>query len=261
MTTLRARILFILLIALAPAIASPDDKPTWLLHLPGMGGEMVIDHLLTRGLLDGGIDADLTIYDWTGPDRGPVALAQVKRHEAQSTIVAQMIEKHVREHPNQKIIITSHSAGAGILAWALEKLPDDVMVDDIVFCAPALSPDFDLSKALRHARHKAYAFNSVLDVVVLGYGTKMAGTVDRKNVDAAGRVGFVMPDGGDAEQYAKLQQIPYDADWLRFGNAGEHIGPMMRPFARNVIASVLLGKGIPPHATTRPATQAATTHP
>ena len=256
-------VLFVLLVAritLAQPATAPSEK-IWLLHLPGIGGEMRIDHLFTQGLMQGGINADLQIYDWTGPDRGMVALMQVKRHEDQSTIVAQMIEKHAREHPDQKIMITCHSAGAGIAIWALEKLPHDVMVEDLVMVASALSPPYDLSKALRHVRHKAYAFNSKLDVLILSMGTKGFGTVDRVKTDAAGRVGYVMPPNGDPEQYAKLTQYPYDPDWLRFNNAGEHIGPMMRSFSKNVVASVLLGKGLPPRATTAPATTQPATIP
>lgn len=234
------------------------SEQSWLLHLPGIGGEMRIDHLFTQGLLQGGVNADIQIYDWTGSDRGMIALMQVKRHQDQSTIVAQMIERRAREHPGQKITLTGHSAGTGIAVWALEKLPDDVMVDDLVMIASALSPQYDLSKALRHVRHKAYAFNSMLDVLILSIGTKGFGTVDRVKTDAAGRVGFTMPPNGDAEQYAKLTQYPYDPDWLRFNNAGEHIGPMMRSFSKNVIASVMLGKGLPPRATTLPSSQPTT---
>ena len=215
---------------------------------------MRIDHMFTSGLLAGGIDADLEIYDWTGTDRGMIALMQSKRHAEQSTIVAKMIEKHVRENPNQKVMITGHSAGTGIAIWALEKLPDDVKVDDVVLMASALSPKYDLSKALRHVRGKVYAFNSALDVLILSVGTKGFGTVDRVKTDAAGRVGFEMPESADKEQYAKLKQVPYDPDWLRFNNPGDHIGPMMRSFSRNVVARVLLGQGLPPRATTQPAT-------
>src|SRR5688572_15668631 len=171
----RCSLAFVLILMIARlAGAQPTTAPSekaWLLHLPGIGGEMRIDHLFTQGLAQGGVEADIQIYDWTGVDRGMVALMQSKRHAEQSTIVAQMIEKHVRENPNQKVIVTCHSAGTGIAVWALEKLPDDVVIDELVLIASALSPQYDLSKALRHVRHKAYAFNSNLDVLILSVGT------------------------------------------------------------------------------------------
>jgi pimeloyl-ACP methyl ester carboxylesterase len=251
----------LLVLSLIGAAGSPEQRatPAWLLHVPGMGGKMVIDRLLTSGLLEGGIEAKLEIFDWTGEDRGPIALVQVARHETQSTLLAKKIEAYVRDNPNQQVIITCHSAGAGIVVWALEKLPDDVMIDDLVMISSALSPQYDLSKALRHVRHRAYAFNSSLDTLILSVGTKMLGTVDRVKGDAAGLNGYVMPETADKSQYAKLEQIPYDADWMRFDNNGEHIGPMMRPFAKNVIARVVLGKGLPPRATTAPATRPTAT--
>ena len=219
---------------------------------------MRIDHLFTQGLLNGGVNADIEIYDWTGTDRGLIVLMHSKRHQDQSTIVAKMIEKRIRENPKLRITITGQSSCTGIAVWARDKLPDDVFVDDFVMIASALSPQYDLSKALRHVRARAYAFNSSLDVLILSIGTKGFGTVDRVKGVAAGLVGFTMPESADKEQYAKLTQFPYDADWLRFNNPGDHIGPMMRSFAKNVVASVMLGKGVPPRATTRPATVPST---
>ena len=254
-------VVVLLLLCARVALAQPTSTPTdkvWLLHLPGIAGEMRIDHLFTQGLLNGGVNADIQIYDWTGTDRGMVALMQSKRHQEQAAIVAQMIEKRVRENPNLRITVTGHSAGTGIAVWALEKLPDDVMVDDLVMIASALSPQYDLSKALHHVRGRAYAFNSALDVLILSIGTKGFGTVDRVKGDAAGLIGFRMPPNADEEQYAKLTQFPYDADWLRFNNPGDHIGPMMRSFAKNVVARVMLGKGVPPRAATRTTTRPST---
>jgi hypothetical protein len=71
------------------------------------------------------------------------------------------------------------------------------------------------------------------------------GTVDRVKTDAAGRVGFIRPDNASAEQYQKLVAVPYDSAWMRFDNFGDHIGPMMRPFAKHVIAPTLLDGVVP----------------
>lgn len=218
---------------------------------------MGIDRAVTQGMLAGGIDARVEIYDWTGTDRGLVALGNVTRHREQSKIVADKITRVARGEDGaaapKRIIVTSHSAGTGIAVWALEQLPDDVMIDDLVLIASALSPQYDLSRALKHVRHKAWAFNSELDMLVLGTGCKMFGTVDRVNTDAGGRVGFALPsEPAVAGQYEKFEQVPYDNDWMRFRNNGEHIGAMSRSFARNVIARVLKGEGLPPRATTTP---------
>ena len=77
-----------------------------------------------------------------------------------------------------------------------------------------------------------------------------------------------MPPAGDAVQYAKLIQIPYRSEWLRLGNVGDHIGATMRPFARRIIAPLLVTGQIPelfpatqPSATTAPARAAQPAEP
>jgi hypothetical protein len=54
-----------------------------------------------------------------------------------------------------------------------------------------------------------------------------------------------MPKTADAQQYAKLISIPYNPAWMRWGNSGDHIGEMMRPFAQNCICPLLLSGTLP----------------
>lgn len=236
----------------APATQSFTRGRTYLLHLPGIGGLMRIDELLTGGLSRGGIDADINIYDWTSGNPGMPALGALQRNKLEARKIAELIVERLRDEPDAKIIMTGHSAGAGIAVWTLENLPDDVHIDTLVMIAPALSPQYDLSTALKHVRNRAYSFNSEYDPI-LGPGTRAFGTIDRIMTNAAGRVGFKMPDGGDEQQYAKLVQIPYDRGWMAYGNIGDHIGAMMPRFAARVIAPLLLS-GELPRATTQPAT-------
>ena len=241
----------------ATAPASQPQQQIFLLHLPGIGGLMRIDKLLTGGLKTGGLGAaDVVVYDWTSGNPGLAALGAVQRNKQEAKKIAQMIERRVREHPELRIVITGHSGGSGLAVWALEDLPDDVQIDTLVMLAPALSPSYDLSAALRHVKNKAYAFNSEYDPV-LGPGTRAFGTIDRIMTNAAGRVGFEKPAGADDAQYSKLVQIPYDRGFMIFGNIGDHIGPMMPRFAARVIAPLIL-TGELPHPTTQPSTQPTT---
>jgi hypothetical protein len=243
----------------APATA-PATQPVqqiFVLHLPGIGGLMRIDRLLTGGLTSGGIDAEVRIYDWTNGNPGMPALGGLQRNKQEAKNVAKLIQKRARENPDEKIIITCHSGGAGIAVWALESLPDDVDIDTLVMLAPALSPGYDLSGALKRVRFKAYSFNSEYDPI-LGPGTRAFGTIDRVMIDAAGRVGFEAPAGADERQYAKLVQFPYNRAWMSFGNIGDHIGPMMPRFASRVIAPLLLTGELPEFSSTQPTTASAT---
>jgi hypothetical protein len=241
----------------APLFAAPATQPL-LIHVPGIGGHLPLDDHLVMGLKDGEIEGWIEIHDWTGPDRGLAALLQTNRHEEQSTLLAKLITDKVRKYPNVRITITSHSGGCGIAAWALEKLPDDIVIDTWVQMQSALSPEYDLSKALAHVR-RAYSFRSDLDTVVLGTGTKALGTIDGEKSESAGKVGYTMPESADAQQYKKLTQFAYDESWMRFDDIGDHIGPMTYRFARFMIAPLLKTGNLPkapplPHAATRPTT-------
>ena len=225
--------------------ASIDPPPAYHIHLPGIGGYRSIDRFMLRGLREGGFDAQIEPYDWTEEDPGLGALLATQRHKTESKRVAQLILKHVREHPDSRLTVSAHSGGAGIIVWALEQLPDDAKIDTLVLLAPALSPRYDLTKALRHVRGHVYAFYSPYDIAVLGIGTSMLGTIDGVKTDAAGKVGFAKPTSADDRQYAKLVQIPYDAAWVRLGNIGDHIGALTRPFGKAVLAPLLLTGQLP----------------
>ena len=217
-----------------------ESKYIWLLHLPGIGGEMPIDHSMTRGLKDGGYPGQIEIYDWTEHDPGLSALLSRQRNDREAKKISQMIEKRLRDNPKLRITLTSHSAGTGLAVWALEKLPEGMQVQTLVMLASALSPRYDLTTALKHVRGKAYLYYSNGDTLVLGAGTKLFGTVDGVNSEAAGLVGFSRPKVADAKQYEKLVQVPYDKGWLAYHDTGDHIGCMSRSFARHVLAPVAL---------------------
>jgi pimeloyl-ACP methyl ester carboxylesterase len=247
----------------APPATQPavDFSNTWLLHLPGIGGELRIDHDMVSGLKDGGWNGPITIYDWTEKDPGLDALGNIKRNRREAAKVAKMIEKHLEQNPNLQITITSHSGGTAIAVWALEMLPPKVNVQQLVLLASALSPQYDLSKALKHVSGKAYAFYSEGDAIVLGVGTKMFGTMDGKKTQAAGLVGFTRPPKGDRTQYARLIQRAYDKGWMVFGNIGNHIGPMSRSFAEHVLEPILSGHADAITTTTNTSTEVTTTQP
>lgn len=224
----------------SPGWSAEQERPGYYhLHLPGIGGERIIDHLMVQGLGQAGLNAHSEIYDWTGPDVGLRALSNSQRHHQQSRIIAEKITRQYRADPHRPILLTGHSAGSGLAVWALEKLPEDVHVHTLVLIAPALSPTYDLSPALRRVTGRAFAITSMFDTV-LGTGTRLLGTVDGVRTDAAGRVGFVMPDApAFPREYEKLVHVPYDPLFLRMGHIGDHIGAMLTPFARQVIAPLI----------------------
>jgi pimeloyl-ACP methyl ester carboxylesterase len=214
----------------------------YVLHLPGVGGFLPVDRGMIAGLRAGGVGQDIHFYDWTEHDPGIDALHAYDRNQREAAHVADLLATRIASAPHARLVLTSHSGGGAIAVWALENLPANDQVDAVLLMAPALSPDYDLTAALRHVRGKMYVFWSSGDQFILGLGCRICGTMDRKQTDAAGLVGFTPPPTADMDQYKKLDQRPYDPDWVFLGNFGDHIGPMAAPFAKTVLAPLVKGQ-------------------
>ena len=250
----------------APSVVYASVAPprAYHLHLPGIGGYRRIDKNMLIGLEEGGLNADVQEYDWTMGNPGLASLLGVQRHTVESARVAKLITNAVAAHHGAARDDELSQRRGGDRGVGVEQCPDNVQIDDLLMLSPALSPDYDLSKALKHIRGHLYVIYSDYDVAVLGVGTSLFGTMDGEKVEAAGKVGFTRPAGADAAEYAKLEQVPFDSDWIRLGNIGDHIGSMSRPFARTILAPLLLRNELvklPPLATTRTAVAAAATQP
>jgi pimeloyl-ACP methyl ester carboxylesterase len=237
----------------------PDDvmaqiarKGPLLLHLPGIGGPRWCDQHLMSGLRYGGVFANQVLYDWTENQPGIHALQAYEQNHDEAAKVAEMLAAHASADPDSTIYLTAHSGGCAIAVWALEKLPDNVKVHTALLLAPALSPDYDLTPALRHVSDKMIVFTSTLDTVVLFTGTKLFGTMDGQHAPAAGFSGFAQPPGADSGEYRKLHQYPYRYSWEQYGDYGEHIGATAPLFAQWVIAPLILDRSTP---ATQPANQ------
>ena len=114
-----------------------------------------------------------------------------------------------------------------------------------IFLAPALSPGYDLTTALRAVSREMVVFWSPLDVFILGAGTRVFGTADRVRTASAGLVGFRIPSpptGGDSHpdgQYAKLRQVCWTPRMAASGYLGGHLGPDSPIFLRNYVIPLL----------------------
>ena len=231
-----------LLLVFAPVAArgaAPTTRPL-VLHIPGVGGFMDVDRSMLHGLELAGVDADFRYHDWTVTEHGVPALHDYSRNQRDAEGLAQSISVRHHAYPDGTIYLTAHSGGCAIAVWALEKLPPGSNVDVVLLMAPALSPQYDLSKALEHVRGSMHVFWSDGDYLILGLGCKLCGTMDQVHTYAAGYVGLKMPPSGDAIQYKKLIQHPYNTDWIQLYNFGDHIGPMSTPFAARVLAPLLV---------------------
>ena len=138
--------------------------------------------------------------------------------------------------------LVGKSGGAGIVVWALESLPDD-SVEVAVLIAPALSPTYDLARAMRAVRREMVVFWSPLDVIILGLGTRLFGTIDQVKSVSAGMVGFRPPASSDDPnrvQYAKLRQIRWRPEMAATGSLGGHLGSDSPAFLRKYVLPLLV---------------------
>jgi alpha-beta hydrolase superfamily lysophospholipase len=213
-----------------PPVEAPKQRVGFVvLHVPGISGYQRLDAEFLRALSQELGDAKTQFFDWPGKDKaGLNALLHPTLSRDKAKELATIITQLSTDHPHSNIVITSHSGGCGVTAWALEQLPAGVRVQQWIQIQSALSPGYDLTPALRHV-DLAQNFYSPYDDIVLGTGTRTMGTIDRVRTDAAGKVGF-------SREYPNLTQVPYDRAWIEHGNYGDHIGSMMPRFAKNVLA-------------------------
>jgi hypothetical protein len=81
-----------------------------------------------------------------------------------------------------------------------------------------------------------------MDLVVLGAGTRIFGTIDRVKSVAAGLVGFRVPrslDDSDRAQYAKLRQVRWRPAMASTGYLGGHVGSDSPAFLRRYVVPLL----------------------
>jgi len=154
----------------------------------------------------------------------------------------------VIDTPTCRFTWLAKSGGTGVIVKALEELPEGA-VNGVILLAPALSPAYDLTQALRAVRHEMVVFWSPFDVIVLGAGTRIFGTIDRVNSWSAGLVGFRVSEPISEDQrvqYAKLRQVRWRAKMASTGYLGGHVGPDSPAFLRKYVVPLLRKEQAPP---------------
>jgi hypothetical protein len=171
-------------------------------------------------------------------------LTNVANRDEKARLMAESVQRYKAERPLDPVFLVAKSGGSGVVVKALELLGEQ-QVERVVMLAPALSPAYDLSCALRAVRRELVVFWSPLDVVILGAGTKFFGTADRIRTVGAGLVGFRLPgtQGGRHEnkdaRYEKLRQIRWQARMAATGYLGGHFGTDSPLFLRKYVVPLL----------------------
>jgi pimeloyl-ACP methyl ester carboxylesterase len=218
--------------------------------LDGVGGYNWGPQWLRSGLDEAGVKGAIVIYDWSKGPKGMFVsdLVDEARNRAAAKDLATMIETYVAAMPNRPVTLIGHSGGTAVVVWALEDLPEACKVERVVLMAPALAPDYDLSRALRAVRRRLYVMYSYADVGLMAAGTAVFGTMDRQHSVSAGLTGFRLPADltlAQKVEYMKVRQIPWTINLVKSGHLGGHMGWTTTRFAREFIAPILTGKTDP----------------
>ena len=228
-----------------PEFVRRDDREILML-LDGVGGFQFIPLLVRKVLRDADSPISSTWFRWQAPIPGLmlVDLMWRTRNQRRAEMLADKLLALHRNHPDARIHIISYSGGAGVAVFALELLKGRVPIESLLLFAPAISPSYNLGPALRRV-HRAYVMMSRKDTWLLGAGTRLFGTMDRKRVRSAGMVGFAVPPElsvEDQQSYKRIRIIEWCDDFRRYGHSGGHTGWAQVSFLRQHLQGLLAGQ-------------------
>jgi pimeloyl-ACP methyl ester carboxylesterase len=190
-----------------------------------------------RGLRQAGVDRAIEVIEW---GRRPLAsmdnLTNLPANLERAKKIAGRVVSYEQEHPQRPVVVVGYSGGGGLAVLTAEALPEGCRIERMILIAAALAPDHDLSKTLSHCRDGLVNFYSERDVVMLGAGTALFGTIDRKYTPAAGRLGF-RDTQGKLLADKRVTQIAWESGWLWLGHNGMHTGWLAPGWSRDVLAA------------------------
>lgn len=204
--------------------------------LPGIEGRCYQARGTVAGLRDAGERRTIEIVEWgTRPFGSMQNLVDLSGNIVEAERIGEQLAAWQGEHPGEPMTLLGFSGGAGVAVLAAERLPAGVTLDRLILIGAALSPKYDLSAAARRCAGGIVNFYSRVDVIILGAGTFIFGTIDRAYTPAAGCVGFC--NGDDSLRCEPwLQQIGWRRDWRALGHYGGHLAWFARDWARDVLA-------------------------
>ena len=224
-----------------PDVMEPEQyTPGYIAMLPGIEGSSWQLAGTVKGLREAGISRKVEVIDWhDGPFCSMRNLTDIQANRVRAKSIARRIGEYHRKHPDSPITLIGYSGGGGLAAMIASELDQDVRLDRIILIAAALSPDYDLSPVMACARRGVVSFFSAGDWLILGFGTRLFGTIDRVNTESAGQIGFI--DGqGRLVKDDRLTQIPWMSTWHNLGHDGGHVGWLAQRWARDVLAPQIM---------------------
>jgi pimeloyl-ACP methyl ester carboxylesterase len=196
------------------------------------------DGPVRAGLREAGYQGVVERFGWSsmlGPM--PDHLLAGKGHPKVVDLARRIIDLR-RSNPDGQIIVMGLSAGTSLVVHALEKLPPDVAVDEVVLLSPSVSNRQDLSYAMKHVKGRLYATSSPYDDILATFFS--AGLEGGR---PAGQTGFVVPMDIPEERrrrYDRVYNLRWRPEYAAYGWTGDHVNVTSREFISKVIAPRVL---------------------
>ncbi len=206
------------------------------------------------GLREAGYRGHVQTFIWTMSFNPLLDQLVTVNAKARAGLLAREIEDYYKRYPNNQVNMIALSAGTGVAVWALEKLPSNVRINNLVLLGSSLSHDYDVTDALRHIDGKIYVFHSTQDAVLAA--VRFYGTIDgERGVDSAGQVGLRVPPGAED----RIVNTGWSRKYMRFGWAGGHTDCISSRFIRHVVSPLIKDNTQGPAAADSEATPARVT--
>jgi len=193
--------------------------------LPGIEMHPAHSALIREGLMEGGVPCAFEIYNWY---KGNIS-ARYVYDEAASRMrareLADYILEYQRAHPGRPVFIIGHSAGGAMAVFATEEAAGSRPIDGLIILAPALGPEYDLTRALGGCCGRMVNCWSSTDYFLKAL-TTAGQNLDGTSGKTAGQEGFRLPTGAPESRrkaFASLVQIKWAPEMLKEGNWGGHL--------------------------------------
>ncbi len=223
--------------------AAQEEQPVRgvIIVIGGVGGMDVLAASANLAWPRAGVKHEIREFVWTHGRGKPFTDLQDRDHlRAKAAELADYIRRLKAENPNRPIFIVAKSGGTGLALLAAELLPANTL-ERMILLSAAVSPDFDLRRALLATHGEIVSFHSANDQVILNLGTRQFGTIDGVHGPSAGLHGFRLPDmhtlsDDDRDLYRRLVQIPWSPSRLLELDNGSHTSTSLPIFLATHVA-------------------------
>jgi pimeloyl-ACP methyl ester carboxylesterase len=174
----------------------------------------------------------IDLRNWGTPLLSLSNLSAYERNLETAAARAAELAAYRREHPDGRITVLGYSGGGGMALFTLAALPKDVQVDRVILIAPAISPAYPVqAEVLPHVAEFLVNYASNRDLQV-GWGTHIAGSMDRVKAHSCGFTGFNLDD-------PKIVDVFWTPAMARLGHFGNHLGYVSAAWQRTYLAPAL----------------------